>query len=113
MLSDYSKELKTKLMRIGKIDPDLEPLMKQCIRQLAQAVNYEDLFFGKSNQVLADLQTGISQNSRDIISVCLNRPLDSTHKITTSDVNLIRSKVEDNERLVKEFETKIKQIIDT
>jgi len=113
MLSDYFKELKTKLMRIGKIDPDLEIPMKKCIRHLSQAVNFEDLFLGKAPQILLDLQTGISQNSRDIITICLNRSTDGTQKITTSDITQIQQKIDDNERLIKEFETKVKQIIDT
>lgn len=109
MLSDHFKELKTKMMRIGKIDPNLEIPMRKCIRHLSQAVNFEELFLGETSQILLDLQTGISQNSRDIITICLR-----TKKITASDITEIQQKIDDNERLIEEFKAKVnKQIIDT
>lgn len=111
MLSEHFNEIKTKIMRLSKIDPDLELPMKRCIRQLSKASEYERLFGNKKPQLLVDMQTGLSQNSRDIIMICLDRAKCGNTPLTTSDMNLINQKLEDSDRLINNFDAQIKQIL--
>lgn len=110
MLSGHFKDVKTTLMRLGKLEPELETQMKRCIRQLSQATEYEKLF-SNAPKALVDLQTGVSQNSRDIITICINRTNNKLAPLTTSDFNLINQKLDDNDRLLKDFDDQIKQVL--
>jgi hypothetical protein len=111
MISDHYKETKLQLTRLGKMDSELEKLMKECIKDLDETVEYEKLFTGKQPKVLTDTTTAVTQNTRNIVSICANCIRNDKMNLTTRDIMLIQQKLAENDKKLNEFKTLLRQII--
>ncbi len=111
MISSHYKETKLQLMKLGKMDRDLEKLIKECINDLDEAVGYEKLFTSNQPQTLTDMTTAVTQNTRDIVIICASCIRNQKMNLTTSDIMLIRKKLDDNDTKLNDFKTLLKQII--
>ena len=103
-------ETKEQLRKLGRLDEDLNVLIEECIKDLDQAKGYEKLF-GNLPRSLIELEDGVAKNTRDIVTICIPCIKGNRMIITTSDLNVIKQKLSDNDRLLDSFQTLIRQII--
>ncbi len=104
------EETKEQLRKLGRLDKDLNTLIEECIKDLDQAKGYEK-FFGNMPRSLVELEDGIAKNTRDIVTICIPCIKGKSMTITTSDLNVIKQKLSDNDRLLDGFQTLIRQIL--
>jgi hypothetical protein len=108
MLSGTFEEVKEQLSKIGRLDRELNLLMRECIKDLTQARDYEKLF-SNLPKPLVETQNGVIKNTREIVSICIPRIKGTAIELTTSDINVIKQKLEDNDRLLNEFQALLRQ----
>lgn len=110
MLAGVYDDVKLQLKKLGRMNSELKKLVDECLRDLDQANNYEKLFMN-TPKALADTQNGIIQNTRDIVKICVPRIKGTTIQLTTSDINEIKHKLDENDQLLNKFQALVKESI--
>ena len=111
MISSNYKETKLQLIKLGKMDRNLEKLIKECIKDLDELVEYEKLFGNRQPKALTDVETAVTQNTREIVSTCAACIKGQSINLTTNTIMTIQQKLSENDTKLEEFKTLLKQIL--